>query len=446
MTEKQVLTAKQTFHKWPKGAYLADFHIHSKYSRATSTKMNVKVLNEVAKEKGIKVLGTGDFTHPGYLRELKRDLVPDGTGLYRLKDDPDGTRFILTAEVSNIFTQHGKNRRIHTVLFAPSIEVVEDIQARLAAIGNITSDGRPIFGFPVKELIKIIKKASKDCEAVPAHVWTPWFSLFGAKSGFDDLEECFEEESHHIFALETGLSSDPQMNWRLSKLDKYTLISNSDAHSPTKLAREANILSCPLTYKDIIKAMKDPSHGFLGTIEFFPEEGKYHYDGHRSCGICWHPSETRRHNGLCPVCGNPVTVGVLHRVEDLADREEGFVPKNALPNCHLIPLAEIIAEAFGLKSITKTVLKEYSRIISLVGTEMDVLLWKELDELKLLLPGKIYEGIRRMREGMITIIPGHDGVYGKISLFDENYNNMKKGEGQTSNNSKSPSPKQLSLF
>ncbi len=401
--------------------------------------MNIKTLNKVAKEKGIKLLGTGDFTHPGYLRELKRDLVPDGTGLYRYKDDPDGTRFILTAEVSNIFTQHGKGRRIHTVLFAPSIEIVEDIQARLAAIGNITSDGRPIFGFPVKQLVHLIKQSSPECEAVPAHVWTPWFSLFGAKSGFNDLTECFEEESHHIFALETGLSSDPQMNWRLSKIDNYTLISNSDAHSPAKLAREANVFSCPLTYKDIIKAMKNPKHGFQGTVEFFPEEGKYHYDGHRQCGICWHPSKTKQHNGICPICGKSLTIGVLHRVEDLADRPEDYIPANALPNCHLIPLPEIIAEAMGFKSITKTVLKEYKNILQLGGTDMDILLWRSPEELKDMLASKIYEGIMKMRQGMVKIVPGHDGVYGKINLFE--------GAEKTKARSKKESgPHQLNLF
>jgi PHP family Zn ribbon phosphoesterase len=292
-----------------KGVFLADFHIHSHFSRATSPDMHPSITNRVAKQKGLSVIGTGDFTHPGYLEELKEELEPEGTGLYVCKDDPDGTKFILTSEVSNIFTQGGKSRRIHTVFFAPDFQVVEEIQDRVGSIGNISSDGRPILGFPVKELVRIIMEVSSDCFVLPAHIWTPWFSLFGAKSGFDTLEECFEEQSKHIFALETGLSSDPQMNWRLSALDKYTLLSNSDAHSPPKLAREANCFSCEPTYEAITAAIKDPGCGFEGTIEFFPEEGKYHYDGHRACGICMKPQETIKHKGKCPVCGQNLTVG-----------------------------------------------------------------------------------------------------------------------------------------
>ncbi|PXF56069.1 MAG: DNA helicase UvrD [Deltaproteobacteria bacterium] len=402
-----------------KGVFLADFHIHSHFSRATSPDMHPAVVNRVAKQKGLSVVGTGDFTHPRYLDELREELEPEGTGLYVCKDDPEGTKFILTSEISNIFTQGGRSRRIHTVFFAPDFQVAEEIQDRLGSIGNISSDGRPIFGFPVKELVKIVMEVSPDCLIVPAHIWTPWFSLFGAKSGFDTLEECFEEQSGHIFALETGLSSDPQMNWRLSALDQYTLISNSDAHSPSKLAREANCFSCGLTYESITAAIKDPGRGFEGTIEFFPEEGKYHYDGHRACGVCMKPKETIEHKGKCPVCGQNLTVGVLHRIEELADRPEGFIPETARPCVHLVPLEEIVAEAFGVRSITGRVKKEYQRLIQLGGSEMDILLWKDAGELRHFVPDRILEGILRMRNGEIKISPGHDGLYGKISIFSE---------------------------
>lgn len=372
----------------------------------------------MAKQKGIAVVGTGDFTHPAHLAEIAEDLEPDGaTGLSVCRAVPEGPRFILTAEVANIFTQGGRNRRIHSVLFAPDLAAAREIQGRLAEAGNVASDGRPIFGFPVKELVRMVMDVSPQSLVVPAHVWTPWFSLFGAMSGFDSLVECFQEQSHHIHALETGLSSDPQMNWRLSGLDGYTLISNSDAHSPSKLGREANVLSCPRTYADIVRAIKDPALGFEGTLEFFPEEGKYHYDGHRACGVCMRPSETLAHNGLCPACGQPVTVGVLHRVEQLADRRDGFVPPNARPCVHLIPLEEIIAEAFGLRGITARVRREYQRLVHLAGSEMRILLWAEEAELARFVPERVLEGIRRMRSGRVKIRPGHDGVYGEIRLF-----------------------------
>ena len=403
-----------------KKAFLADFHVHSRFSRATSREMRPAVINRAAKLKGLSVIGTGDFTHPVYLKELKEELEPDGNGLYVCKDDPEGARFILTSEVSNIFTQGGRSRRIHTCIFAPDFQVVEEIQARLGSIGNISSDGRPIFGFSVKELVRMVIEISPECFILPAHIWTPWFSLFGAKSGFDTLEECFEEQSKHIYALETGLSSDPQMNWRLSALDKYTLLSNSDAHSPAKLAREANCFSCEPSYAEIVSAIKNPDHGFEGTIEFFPEEGKYHYDGHRACGVCMKPGETIEHGGICPVCGKALTMGVLHRIEELADRPEGFVPEIARPPCvHLVPLEEIIAEAFGVRTITGRVKKEYQRLIQIGESEMAILLWKSENELEHFVPDRILEGIRRVRKGEVSISPGHDGLYGKIRLFSE---------------------------
>ena len=416
---------------WDSSVVLADFHIHSSYSRATSKAMRPVEINKSARRKGIHIIGTGDFTHPEYLKELRETLEPDGTGLYVCRDDPEGTKFILTAEVSNIFTQGGRSRRIHTVLFAPDLEVVEEIQRRLDAIGNIRSDGRPIFGFPVKELVRLVMDTSPECFVVPAHIWTPWFSLFGAKSGFDTLEECFEEQSCHIHALETGLSSDPEMNWRLSALDSYTLISNSDAHSPAKIAREANVFSCEPTYSNLINAIKANGAGFEGTIEFFPEEGKYHFDGHRACNICLKPSETIKLNGICPKCGRPLTVGVAHRVEELADRPEGFIPPNARPSVHIIPLEVIIAQAFGVKSITARVTREYNRITDMAGTEMEILMWKNEEELRPIISERVFQGIMAMRKGTIKIFPGYDGEYGRVNLFPQEEGQPgKKGRGK----------------
>lgn len=327
---------------------IADFHVHSAYSRATSKEMHLRTMAQWAGLKGIHLLGSGDFTHPAYFEEIKTDLEETGHGLLKLKEgDASAIQFILTAETSHIYTQAGKGRRVHMMIFAPAIRSVEKINLHLGRIGNVKSDGRPIFGFSAKDLVKIVLDIDPECLVVPAHAWTPWFSVFGSHSGFDSLEECFEEETPNIYALETGLSSDPAMNWRWSALDRLSLISNSDAHSPAKIGREANIFDCPLSFKDIIQTIKakDPKR-FLATIEFFPEEGKYHFDGHRSCGICYSPGQTREKDYLCPVCGKNLVVGVMHRVEALADRPPGFVPEGAIPAFHLVPLEEILGEVF----------------------------------------------------------------------------------------------------
>jgi uncharacterized protein (TIGR00375 family) len=398
--------------------FIADLHLHSKYSRATSRDMEVDTLALWAKRKGIKLLGTGDFTHPLYLLELKAKLEPTGKGLYTLKSDPEGTHFILSAEVSNIYSQGGKGRRIHTLILAPSFEAVDRINGKLSRYGKTSSDGRPIFGFTAKDLVRMILDLSPESLLIPAHAWTPWFSLFGANSGFDSIEECFEEETPNIFAIETGLSSDPEMNWRLSALDGITLVSNSDAHSPNKIGREANIFNCDLDFGAITEAIrrKDPRR-VLFTIEFFPEEGKYHYDGHRNCGILFSPKETRRHKGLCPVCGKPLTVGVMNRVEQLADRPEGFIPAQAIPALHCVPLDEIIADALGVGSNAASVEKEYLRMVEQGGSEFDILLELSPEELASFTPPRILEGILRVREGRLWITPGYDGVFGKIQIF-----------------------------
>ncbi len=400
--------------------FIADFHIHSKFSRATSKEMEVESLARWAKKKGIALLGTGDFTHPTYFAELKSKLEPLGNGLFKLKKGEQGVRYILTAEVSNIYTQDGKVRRIHTLIFAPSFEVVEAIRSKLGNLGKLSSDGRPIFTFSAKELAKMVMDISMDCLIIPAHAWTPWFSIFGANSGFDSIEECFGDLSPHIHAIETGLSSDPEMNWRLSALDSMTLLSNSDAHSPSRLGREANVFDGALDYREIAETIrKKDRKKLLFTIEFFPEEGKYHYDGHRQCGVIFSPSQTKANQNLCPSCHKKLTIGVMHRVEDLADRGEGFIPKNAIPSIHLIPLEEIIAEALGVRVGTKAGEAEYDRLIERGGSEFGILLDATPEELALFVPANILDGIVRMRQGKVSIIPGHDGVYGKINLFPE---------------------------
>ncbi|MFH0888524.1 MAG: endonuclease Q family protein [Planctomycetota bacterium] len=400
--------------------FIADFHVHSKYSRATSKDMNVETLARWAEIKGINVLGTGDFTHPNYFAELRLRLTPAEEGLYRLKKDKSPTRFILTSEVSHIFTQNGKSHRVHIIIFAPDLETVAKINAQLNRIGNISSDGRPILGLPVKDLVKLVLDVSPKCFLVPAHAWTPWFSVFGASSGFDSIEECFEEQSENIYCIETGLSSDPPMNWRLSALDKITLISNSDAHSPRKIGREANVFDCDLSYSEIINVLKTKdTKKFLNTIEFFPEEGKYHYDGHRNCNVILSPDETKKHKNICPVCKKPLTIGVCHRVELLADRPVNFIPPNVIGYKSLIPLEEIIANALGQGVGTVGVEEEYKKLIARGKNEFNILLDIPIDELRLLAPPRIVDGIRLVRERKLNIIPGYDGVFGKISLFEK---------------------------
>lgn len=399
--------------------FIADFHIHSKYSRATSKDMNLESLDKWAKIKGIKVLGTGDFTHPEWFKSLKEKLTPAEPGLYKLKTDGP-TRFILTSEISCIYTKNNKVRKIHILIFAPSLEVVEKINAHLNSVGNIKSDGRPILGLDVKELVKIVFGISQDCFFVPAHAWTPWFSIFGSKSGFDSIEECFEEYSKYIYAIETGLSSDPLMNWRLSALDKIALISNSDAHSPRKLGREANVFDTDLSYDAIIRAIKSKDQKkFLYTIEFFPEEGKYHYDGHRTCEISLAPSESKKYNNVCPTCGKPLTIGVMNRVAGLADRKPGFNPHGAIPFKSLVPLEEIIAESLGVTTASKRVGVEYSNLIKKLGNEFNVLLTATKQDLIGATSPEIADGIVRVREGKVSITPGYDGVYGRVTIFSK---------------------------
>lgn len=397
---------------------IADLHVHSKYSRATSKNMDADSIALWSYRKGINLAGTGDFTHPTYLKELKQKLISADDGLFALKGSKTGVHFMLTSEISNIYSYKGKTRRIHSILTAPSFETVDEINKTLLKFGRLDYDGRPIFGFNVKDLVKLVMDASDRCMVIPAHAWTPWYSVFGSNSGFDSIEECFEEQAVHIHAIETGLSSDPPMNWRLAALDRITLISNSDAHSPEKLGREANVFECRMQYDDITSAIKSKDKKrFISTIEFFPEEGKYHFDGHRSCKISYSPVQTRLHKGLCPVCNRPLTIGVLNRIDKLATRKDGVVPHNAIPFRHLIPLKEIIADVLGIGVNTVKVNKLYTGVVIDRGIpELNVLQDMPVQELKPMLPEDVLKGILKVRNGKVSIFPGYDGQYGRISI------------------------------
>ena len=400
--------------------FVGDFHIHSKYARATSPDMDLEHLDKWAKIKGIKVISTGDFTHPAWFRELKEKLELAEPGLYKLRSIVSDTRFILTTEISCMYTKKNKGRRVHLLIFAPSLETVEKINAQLGWRGNLKSDGRPIIGIDSKEVVKIALDASPDCMVIPAHAWTPWFSVFGSKSGFNSLEECFDEYTKYIYAIETGLSSDPAMNWRLSQLDPIAFISNSDSHSLAKIGREANVFDTEVSYGGIAEALKtkDPAK-FLFTVEFFPEEGKYHYDGHRLCAVSMKPEESKQHNNICVKCGRPLTIGVLNRVAELADRPEGTKPAGTIPFKSLIPLEEIIADALGVGAASKRVREEYEKLIQALGSEFFILLDEDISDIRSATLPEIAEGVRRVREGKVKIEPGYDGEYGKIKIFEE---------------------------
>jgi uncharacterized protein (TIGR00375 family) len=419
--------------------FIADLHIHSKYSRATSPEMSPEGIWKWAQIKGISVIGTGDFTHPGWIEEIREKLEPAGNGLFRLKkafhsdDVPASCRsdvsFVLSAEISCIYRKNDRTRKIHSVILVPGFDDAIRINSALSRIGNLKSDGRPILGLDAKELLRTVIENSPDSMLVPAHAWTPHFSIFGAASGFDSMEECFEELSPHIHAIETGLSSDPAMNWRLSALDRITLLSNSDAHSPAKIGREANIFDTEVTYPSMMEAIRT-GKGFAGTIEFFPEEGKYHYDGHRNCRVSMTPDETVRHGYLCPVCGKKMTIGVMHRLGKLADRAEGFRPEGSPPYQSIIPLAEIISETLETGVSSKAVTTMYYRLVEKLGNEFKILLETPLDDIETAGSPMLREAISKMRLGNITVTPGYDGEFGKIKIFEKTA--KKAGRGRRS--------------
>ena len=428
--------------------YIADLHVHSKYSRATSPKMDVDGIFNWAKIKGINLVATGDYTHPDYFRELKTKLEYDkNSGFYKIKNDSSDSNnsrdssnssnssnssiqaakppsFVPTAEISCIYKKNNKCRRLHIVLITPTLEEVEKINIHLDKIGNIKSDGRPILGLDAKKLAEIVLNISPDSLVIPAHAWTPWFAIFGSKSGFDSMEECFEELTPQIYAIETGLSSDPAMNWRWSALDNITLISNSDAHSPANLGREVNIFNLEkLTYQNFLKAVKrqgGKKNQMASTVEFFPQEGKYHYDGHSKCNICFSPEQTKKNKGICPKCKKPLTVGVDYRVSELADRPSGSKkPSGQADYKSLVPLQEIIADSLGRGKNTKGVQTEYENMIKKGKTEFNILLNLKETELKKITTPKIAEGIKRVRSGNLIIHPGHDGEYGIVKIFSK---------------------------
>ena len=395
------------------------------------------------------MVGTGDFTHPEWFQEMKENLVEKEEGLYVLKSqiqnpkskinskfqilNSEQTRFICSSEIACIYSKGGKCRRLHVVVLAPSLEAVEKINKELAKIGNLKSDGRPILGLDVEKLAEIVLEIDKRCAIIPAHIWTPWFAMFGSKSGFDSVEECWGKMADKIFAIETGLSSDPQMNWRVKNLDRMSIISNSDAHSLPNIGREANVLEIgedKVSYEEIIRIIKDKDpKEFLSTIEFYPEEGMYHFDGHRECGVSMTPGESRKNKNVCPKCRKELTIGVLNRVEDLADkkRKEGYVDKSRVPFVKLVELDKIIAEALGVKSrASKQVKLEYDKLIKKFGNEFDILLKEDLEKIKTESGAEISEGIKRMREGNIFIKPGFDGQYGEIKIFGQEKNIKKQ--------------------
>ncbi|MBN2753862.1 MAG: DNA helicase UvrD [Candidatus Goldbacteria bacterium] len=397
---------------------IADFHVHSKYSRATSASMNPVEISEWADKKGISVIGTGDFQHPAYLGELKNRLEEAEPGLYKVKKSKFKSRMVLSTEISHIYKQGEKVRKVHMLVIMPDMLSAEKFSKKLATLGNTGSDGRPILGFPAKDLVKLTLDIAPDAMVIPAHIWTPWFSVFGSKSGFDSLEECFEEQTKYIRAVETGLSSDAVMNHRVSALDNIALISNSDAHSPRKIGREANVFECALEYKTIKNAIyKKDKKKFLYTIEFFPEEGKYHNDGHRLCGINYHPKDAIKNKNICPVCKKPLVLGVLHRVEELADRPWDYVLKGAIPQKHIIPLEEIIADVKDVSPSSKKVQEAYEKMLVKGGSEFEILLDRTPEELNNICDEKTAQAIMLVRQEKVNLIPGFDGEFGKISIF-----------------------------
>lgn len=407
--------------------FFADLHIHSRYSIATSRDMTPETLARWAQLKGVAVVGTGDAIHPGWLKELGRKLDFTGNGLFVLRDGPredipvpascaSDIYFLMSTEISCIYSKRGRTRRVHCIVLFSDMEGPLRLQMRLARIGNISSDGRPILGMDAQLLLKIVMEECPGALFIPAHIWTPHFSVLGSSSHFDSLEECFEELTGHIHAVETGLSSDPPMNWRVSSLDPLTLVSNSDAHSPEKLGREANIFDTEISFDAMTHAIKTRK-GFAGTIEFFPEEGKYHYDGHRPCKVRMSPEETmERGDDRCPACGKKMTLGVLGRVLRLADREQDEIPGNAKPYHSLISLKTIIAQTFGMGAATKKVNRVYFDLLEKLGSELNILLNVPAENISHSGYPAVADAIDRVRSRRVSVEPGYDGEYGKIRL------------------------------
>jgi len=415
--------------------FYADLHIHSKYSRATSRNCDLEHLALWARKKGIGIVATGDFTHPAWRTELKEKLVPAEPGLFRLRPDLErfvetrlppacrsastAVRFMLSVEISTIYKKFERTRKIHHLIYAPDFESTDRVVDRLSRIGNLHSDGRPILGLDSRHLLEIALESGPGSYLVPAHIRTPWFAALGSKSGFDAIDDCYGDLARHIFAVETGLSSDPPMNWRVSSLDRFRLVSNSDAHSPEKLGREVSVFNTELDYFALRRAL-ETGEGYGGTLEFFPEEGKYHLDGHRNCRVRLSPGETRAHDGLCPVCGKPLTVGVMHRVEDLADRpEETVPPETAGPMQSLVPLPEILSEIHRVGAKSKRVAQHYENLLGQIGPELPLLNALPLEDIAPASSSLVAEAVARLRRQEVIRNAGYDGVYGTIRLFED---------------------------
>ena len=400
---------------------IADLHIHSRYSRATSERMSIEEIARFAKIKGLNLIGTGDFTHPKWLEELHNTLnSEDETGLYKIAKTPESrVHFMITTEVSTIFNFGNDMKKVHHVILTPTLENASQINDRLSKYGNLASDGRPTLNMTAPHLVEEIMEVSSDTMVFPAHAWTPWFSIFGAFSGFDSVEDCYQDMTKHIHALETGLSSDPPMNWRLSKLDPFTLVSNSDSHSfwPWRIGREANVFELKLTsYFEVVDAIRSKDNKrFKYTIETDPAYGKYHWTGHRNCHVSLSPQDAIRFGNICPVCRRELTKGVEQRVEELADRPADFKPENAIGFMRLLPLSEIIATVLGSDSpSTQKVWSIYNRLVERFGDEYSVLIDSLKEELSAVTDAEIAEAIVRVREGNVKVEPGYDGVYGRL--------------------------------
>ncbi|MEM9569396.1 MAG: endonuclease Q family protein [Bacteroidota bacterium] len=413
-----------------KQRYIADLHVHSPYAQATSRYITLTGLYQWAQIKGIDVVGTGDFTHPKWLATLKEELVEVGNGFFRLKKVPTigglpgiepqqkPVYFCLSTEISTIYSYKGRMRKSHHLVYAPDFATVDKLNAQLGKIGNLAADGRPILGLSARNLLEIVCNTSPRCYLVPAHIWTPWFSILGSKAGYDSVADAFRDLADHIFALETGLSSDPAMNWQISDLDRYTMMSNSDAHSLPKLGREANRFDTILSYDGLFAALKTRK-GFKGTLEYFPEEGKYHLDGHRACGVCFTPAQSRASQGRCPKCKRWLTLGVLHRVTALADRSSPQQPATAPNFDYIVPLPEIIAQIIGQRVNTKRVTAKFIEIINHFGSEFNFLCNVPLSAIAAALPTPYVTAIQHLRTHKVKKIPGYDGVYGQMILWEE---------------------------
>ena len=423
--------------------FIADLHLHSHFSRATAKNLDLEHLYQAAQLKGVTLVGTGDFTHPGWFTELGEKLEPCEPGLYRLKPSiakqldqsvPEScrneVRFILQCEISSIYKRDGRVRKNHNLIYMPDLETVKAFNATLDKIGNLKSDGRPILGLDARRLLEIVLDTSDESFLIPAHIWTPWFSMFGSKSGFDSIEECFGDLSSHIFAAETGLSSDPPMNWRIKDLDSITLISNSDAHSPMYLGRNASRFNSDLSFVGVRRALAQQDDTFVGTIDMFPEEGKYHHDGHRKCNVCLEPGQTAALGGICPECKKPLTPGGLYRVHELAQRPPGYNPGNRRPFESIIPLADILSEIFEVGPKTKKVGTHYDLALERLGPELDILLTMPVSEIETAGIPLLREAVVRMREGQVSISPGFDGEYGRVKIFEpEEKQRLRGGDG-----------------